>query len=230
MGDHTTGANIDINPRAASRLTCYPLLIPVFGKGMEKSATGGAISRLPMDTTVAQNAQSLNCVLELMWAGMQGYCSIDNGAAPPASATGVHALDEAVSNKRGKMVRGLREVLRRVAPRRLEWITDVLFTGDDETFQQLREGRWVSGRFHGNIRIDQPTDRHGEGQQHAHVYGRNSKQQLVAVHFDGTASHGTRGRLHPRDADALRAQGFEIPQNNIVEWTVVEDPPGLLLE
>ena len=33
--------------------------------------TGGAISGLPMDTTVVQNAQSLKCVLELMRAGME---------------------------------------------------------------------------------------------------------------------------------------------------------------
>ncbi len=85
---------------------------------------------------------------------------------------------------------------------------------------ELYEGRkWIPGRFDGNIGIDQPS--HGVGQQHAHVYGRRG-DEIVVVNFDGTGSHGTQGKLHADDADALRARGFRIRSTNIVEWTVLE--------
>lgn len=94
------------------------------------------------------------------------------------------------------------------------------------TIDLLQEGKWISGRFPNNIRIDQPT--HGVGQQHAHVYGRKGNE-LVVVNFDGSASHGSRGRLSDQDADALRAKSFKIPQSNIVEWIVLHPWPTLLL-
>jgi hypothetical protein len=35
---------------------------------------------------------------------------------------------------------------------------------------------------------------------------------------DGTGSHGSIFKLHQADADALRAQGFQIRNDRIVEW------------
>ncbi|MCC2977166.1 hypothetical protein LK533_10840 [Sphingomonas sp. PL-96] len=57
---------------------------------------------------------------------------------------------------------------------------------------------------------------------HAHVYGRKGGQ-LAVVNANGTGSHGSKGRLHPRDADALAKQGFNIRADRIVEWWVVPD-------
>lgn len=106
-------------------------------------------------------------------------------------------------------------------------ITDIVISSDN-TNGELHEGRkWISGRFERNIGIDQPT--HGVGQQHAHVYGRNGKNELVVVNLDGTGSHGTKGRLSDDDAAALRARGFSVPPSNIVEWTVVESQNQFLL-
>lgn len=96
-------------------------------------------------------------------------------------------------------------------------VLDAVYIVKDQV--ELCEGRnWISGRFDNNIGIDQPS--HGVGQTHGHVYGRTGKQ-LVVVNYDGTASHGTKGRLHVDDAAALRARGFEIKDDNIVEWIVV---------
>ena len=38
------------------------------------------------------------------------------------------------------------------------------------------------------------------------------------MNIDGTGSHGTKGKLHKRDATALRARGFKIRDDNMVEW------------
>jgi len=91
--------------------------------------------------------------------------------------------------------------------------------------------KWVDGRFEKNIGIDRPTHLHGNGQDHAHIYGRGKNGKLVViVNMDGTGSHGTTGRLHPADADALRNRGFKIPPSNIVEWMELPEQPTLLLE
>lgn len=84
-------------------------------------------------------------------------------------------------------------------------------------FQLLNEGQWIRGRFDRNLRIDQPTHLAGDGQTHAHVYGRKN-DQLGVVNLDGTGSHGTMMKLHPKDADALRIRGFKIRDDNLVEW------------
>lgn len=93
--------------------------------------------------------------------------------------------------------------------------------------EQLNEGKWERGRFDQNIRIDQPT--HGVGQSHAHVFGRKG-EECVVVNLDGTVSHRKPGRLHKKDADALRAKGFDIPTNNMVEWVKLESPYQFLVE
>lgn len=92
----------------------------------------------------------------------------------------------------------------------------------------LREGKWVKGRFDKSIRIDQPTHLGGAGEPHAHVYGRKGNE-IVVVNKDGTASHGTKGRISDEDASVLRSLGWNLPAGNIVEWTVVGDVSGLLL-
>ncbi|MFN4042040.1 MAG: hypothetical protein ACK4I0_10290 [Brevundimonas sp.] len=84
----------------------------------------------------------------------------------------------------------------------------------------LLEGLWLDGRFKRSIRIDRPTHLGGAGDPHAHVYGRKG-DEIVVVNLDGSPSHGTTGRLHTKDAEKLRARGFQIPATNIIEWWVV---------
>ena len=106
---------------------------------------------------------------------------------------------------------------------------DRIMLASEEAKFELYEGRkWIPGRFDANIGIDQPT--HGVGQTHAHVYGRKDKKIVAIVNFDGTASHGAKGRLHKDDADALRDRGFDIPQDNIVEWVELDEQPHLLID
>ncbi|MEF2270572.1 hypothetical protein V3C40_27650 [Janthinobacterium sp. LS2A] len=89
------------------------------------------------------------------------------------------------------------------------------------------ERKWVNGRFERNIGIDQPSHLHGDGQAHAHVLGRRGKE-LGVVNLDGTASHGTKVRLHSKDADALRARGFTVRADNIVEWVKLGAMPNMI--
>lgn len=97
---------------------------------------------------------------------------------------------------------------------------------DNLNIERLDEGKWISGRFDRNIRIDQPT--YGAGQQHAHILARNGKE-IGVVNFDGSASHGAKCRLSDDDANALRAKGFSIIPSNIVEWIIIPEQPTLLL-
>lgn len=87
--------------------------------------------------------------------------------------------------------------------------------------EMLVEGMWVDGRYKNNIRIDRDThfSDAGSRNRHAHVYGRTDRTDaLVAVRQSGKASHGKRGILHKKDAEALRARGFDIPASGIIEW------------
>jgi hypothetical protein len=108
-------------------------------------------------------------------------------------------------------------------------IGDIVLSSDGANVEALHEGKWIRGRFDNNIRVDQPTHLLGTGQPGAHVYGRKDKKLVLVVNMDGTGSHGTKGRLHQKDADALRAKGFKIADDNIVEWVVVPEQPTLLL-
>jgi hypothetical protein len=120
------------------------------------------------------------------------------------------------------------KTLRQVVPE-LPVIDRVMVMTSDNSLELYEDRKWISGRFDRNIGIDQPT--HGVGQQHAHVYGRKRDDDaFVVVNFDGTASHGKRGRLPDEDADALRARGYAILDSNIVEWTILLVQPQLLLE
>ncbi len=85
----------------------------------------------------------------------------------------------------------------------------------------LKEGKIVSGRFPDNIRID--SNNYGAGQIHSHVFGRKGNE-IGIVNIDGTASHGTKCRLHPDDASVLRANGFTIPADGLVEWVSLQIP------
>ena len=111
----------------------------------------------------------------------------------------------------------------------LPTITDITVCSGAEEWVRLDEGKWLSGAFQNSIRIDQPTHFQAGGAPHAHAYGRNG-QEYVAVNFDGTASHGSQGRLHKKDAVALQAQGFNIRSDRIVEWWIVEEWSFLLNE
>lgn len=110
------------------------------------------------------------------------------------------------------------------------YLDEVFLTNDGTTGQCLSEGRWTDGRFKDNIRIDRATHLLS-GDQHAHVYGRRGAL-LGVLNFDGTKSHGGDSfTLHKKDAEALRQQGFEVADNNIVEWILFDVALyGLLLE
>lgn len=108
------------------------------------------------------------------------------------------------------------------------YLDEVLLTSDGASLEILREGKWISGRFNQNIRIDQPTHLHGDGKTHAHVYGRKG-DEIGVVNVDGSPSHGTQVRIHDRDASALRARGFSIPPTNIVEWLRLRERRQVLL-
>lgn len=101
---------------------------------------------------------------------------------------------------------------------KLPVLDEIVVTKDGDAAEVLQEGKWVSGRFEKNIRIDQPT--HGVGQVHAHVLCRKGNE-IGVVNFDGSSSHGTKCRFSDADADALRAKGFKIRPGNIVEWVLL---------
>jgi len=102
-------------------------------------------------------------------------------------------------------------------------IIDILaLVGEGGDYQRLDEsGQWIDGRFEKNIRIDSAAHL-GKGDRHAHVLGRKGNE-LVVVNADGTASHGTKGKIHKKDASALRDKGFTIPPNGIIEWWPAAD-------
>jgi hypothetical protein len=107
-------------------------------------------------------------------------------------------------------------------------LDEIFVVPQHQTLEALQEGKWITGRFDNNIRIDQPTHLHGDGQTHAHVLGRKGNE-LGVVNLDGTGSHGSKLKLHDKDADALRARGFEVPLSNLVEWLVIGTMPTVIL-
>lgn len=114
-------------------------------------------------------------------------------------------------------------------------VIEVIAIDIDGTRELLAEGIWIDGRYNNNIRID--LDTHfsdaGTDNRHAHIYGRSDRSEaLVAVRQSGRSSHGKKGILHKKDADALHARGFDIPKNRIIEWLELPLDPDveLLLE
>jgi len=75
---------------------------------------------------------------------------------------------------------------------------------------------WFSGRYHLNIRVDAPVGPADLFEPHAHVHDEAGRE-LVVVNRDGSARHGTGGRLHPRDAGVLGALGYAIPDDFRIE-------------
>lgn len=98
-------------------------------------------------------------------------------------------------------------------------ITEVYIGESASKVTCLKEGKVISGRFDSNIRIDQSN--YGAGQVHAHVHGRKG-DEIGVINVDGSGSHGTVCRLHPDDAAALRKRGFNIRDDGLVEWTLLE--------
>lgn len=109
---------------------------------------------------------------------------------------------------------------------KLPTLDGIIVPTEGRAVELYEDRKWITGKFDRNIGIDQPA--HGVGQQHAHVYGRKGKE-IVVVNLDGSGSHGTKGRLHDQDADALRARGFTIGPDNIVEWITLKEQPEVLL-
>ncbi|MFZ6780422.1 hypothetical protein ACO0LD_26630 [Undibacterium sp. Ji83W] len=105
-------------------------------------------------------------------------------------------------------------------------LADVL--DNPTSIQTLNEDRkWITGRFERNIGIDQPTHLQSDGQTHAHVMGRRGNE-LGVVNLNGSPSHGSKFKLHQKDADALRARGFKIRADNIVEWVKQRQMPQII--
>lgn len=121
-------------------------------------------------------------------------------------------------SRAGDFIRKLNEVVES-AENGIPLIVDIVIPGTGLNYQRLYEGKMIDGRFKHNIRIDQPTHMQGQGQVHAHVLGRKG-DELVVVNLDGTSSHGTKGRLHTADAEALKNYGFSIRADRIVEWWI----------
>jgi hypothetical protein len=94
------------------------------------------------------------------------------------------------------------------------------------TTVRLEEGKWIKTTTCNTIRIDHPT--HGVGQTHAHIYGRKG-DEIGVINLDGTASHGSRMRLKEPDAELLRAHGFSVRPDRVVEWIVTTDVTRELL-
>jgi hypothetical protein len=97
---------------------------------------------------------------------------------------------------------------------------------DDATTMRIEEGKWIKTTTRNTIRIDHPT--HGVGQTHAHIYGRKGKE-IGVINLDGSASHGTRMRLTEPDSAILRAHGFTVRPDRVVEWIVVKEVTRELL-
>ena len=105
-------------------------------------------------------------------------------------------------SRAGEVIRKLTEVVAS-GEDGVPLIVDIVIPGEGLAFKRLDEGKYVNGRFQHNIRVDQPTHMQGQGQTHAHVFGRKGNE-LIVVNLDGTGSHGTKGRLHTSDAEALK--------------------------
>lgn len=124
----------------------------------------------------------------------------------------------------------IRELIDAVVPPRIEVVA--IDFADGVTFARLDEGKWVDGRYARNIRIDRDThfDTADDDAMHAHVYGRKDRDDaLVIVRRNGSSSHGRKGELHAADADALRARGFVIGDDNLVEWVEIPHARRLVL-
>lgn len=120
----------------------------------------------------------------------------------------------------------VREALESMQPPELQ--VDYLIASVGADLVRLDEVKTIVVPKGGHIRIEAP--RHGGGGQvHGHIYGRSGNQLLV-VNLDGTGSHGTKGVLSRPQAAILKANGFSIRPDRVVEWYwVVFDNRVLLL-
>jgi hypothetical protein len=125
------------------------------------------------------------------------------------------------------MIMRFKEFIKRTLQLRdLPELDEVYVTEDGINVTILREGKEYKGSFDRSLRVDNPTQ--GAGMRHAHVFGRKGNE-IVAVNVDGSASHGTKGRIPEKDAEKLRSLGFMIPPDRIIEWTVLQNAPTVLL-
>jgi hypothetical protein len=84
----------------------------------------------------------------------------------------------------------------------------------------LEEGKWLKGQFDREMRVDRNTHMR-TGEKHAHIYDRKGNQ-LYSLTQNGKPSHNSKPfRLSNQQADALRAAGFDVGPNNMVEAVLV---------
>lgn len=114
---------------------------------------------------------------------------------------------------------------------RPQFLDEVILGDEHRVLNGVRtineERKWINGRFERNIGIDQSSHLHGNGKTHAHVFGRRGNE-LGVVNFDGTSSHGSKFKLHQKDADALRNIGCNVRSDNIVEWVKIGEMPNII--
>lgn len=77
-------------------------------------------------------------------------------------------------------------------------------------------------------RLDHSNNTIGQ-QAHIHVYAdKKHHHQLYAINIDGSSHDGSKYQLSPKHQDALRAIGFTVPKDGLLEWINIESC-GLLL-
>lgn len=78
-------------------------------------------------------------------------------------------------------------------------------------------------------RLDKANNAPGQ-QEHIHVYSdKNHNHQLYAINIDGTPHDGSKYQLNKKHQIALRALGFTVPKDGLLEW-IDFDGYGLLLD
>lgn len=104
---------------------------------------------------------------------------------------------------------------------------DEVIIGRSDRYERLEEGKWIAGDFPNQIRIDRNTHLLS-GDKHAHIHDRKGNE-LYALTQNAKPSHGSKSfKLSKDQADALRAQGFPIPKNRIVEAVLIGTQPFVI--
>lgn len=92
----------------------------------------------------------------------------------------------------------------------------LIFQNDTSEVNILEEGKWLKASFQDEIRVDRNTHMRS-GDKHAHIHDRKGNE-LYALTQDGKPSHGsTPFKLSKDQVKALQGQGFNIPDDGMVE-------------
>lgn len=79
-------------------------------------------------------------------------------------------------------------------------------------------------------RLDKSNNIPGQ-QVHVHVYSdKKHNHQLYAINIDGTPHDGSKFQLSQKHQDALKAIGFTVPKDGLLEWISFGKCKFLLLD